>query len=269
MTSDYAYVANAIEKKNITKLLDSDRRLDGRSKNDFREIKIEKDVVGTANGSAIVHLGKTKVICGVKAVIGTPFSDYPNKGSIFVGFETSPLSAPEYRLGPPQPDAIEIARMTDRAIRESDCVDLDDLCLIENEKVWTLNIDLYALDDNGNLYDACVIAAYVALSLTKIPETKIDGDGEVEILETLRPIKINSFPISVTTYKIDNHLITDADLKEEQMSDARISFGTTETHIVSGQKGGNGAFKSNQVIEILKNSINTAAKMREIIKSQL
>ncbi len=265
---DGKQITNAIEKEYILSLLKQGRRLDGRGINEFRELKIETNVIGTANGSAIVYLGKTKLICGIKATISNPWPEYPNKGSIFVGIETSPLSAPEYRVGPPQIDEIELSRVTDRAIRESECIDLEDLCIIPGEKVWTLNIDIYTLDDYGNLFDASVIAAYAALYTARIPEVRVI-DGEIEILETTRPIKLNTFPISVTTYKIGEYLVTDAELREEQIADARITFGTIDTHIISGQKGGSGAFKSSEILEILKTAIRTGSELRNRVKDIL
>lgn len=266
---DFEIVVNAIEKDHIVNLLGSNRRLDGRGKNEFREIKIETGVVQKANGSAIVHLGKTKVICGVKAQLGTPWPDTPNKGSLAVGFETSPLSAPEYRVGPPQPDAIEIARVTDRIIRESGVVDLENLCIIEGEKIWTLNIDLYAMDDYGNLFDASAIAAFAAIATATIPEINVDENGEVETLETTRSLKLGAFPISITTYKIDDHHVVDAELREEQIAETRVTFGLTDAFIVSGQKGGFGAFKSDEVTDILKQSIKIASEIRETIREQI
>lgn len=262
-------ITSAVERQHIVDQLDKNRRSGGRSKNEFRDIRIETNVIGTANGSAIVHIGKTKVIAGVKAVIGTPYSDAPNKGSIMVGFETSPLSAPEYRYGPPQDEAIEIARMTDRVIRESGCIDLEALCIKEGEKVWTIIIDLYSLDHYGNFYDAASLAAIAALSCTTIPEVTIDDDGNVEQLETSYPLKLNSFPVTVTTSKIGNHYLVDANLKEEKTAEARITFGTTDTHIVSGQKGGEVGIKSADILTILEDSIRTASLIREQVREQL
>ncbi|MDH5401266.1 MAG: exosome complex protein Rrp42 [Candidatus Heimdallarchaeota archaeon] len=266
--SDFEQVALTIEKEYIKNLLASERRLDGRTKSEFREIKIETGIIGTAQGSSIVSIGKTKVICGVKAQIGTPYPDSPNKGSLTVGFEASPLSAPEHRSGPPQDHAIEIARVTDRLIRESECVDLESLCLIEGEKIRTLIIDIYSLDDFGNLIDACGIAALAALATTQLPDVQVEN-GEIITLDTLSPLKLKSFPISITSYKIGDFYINDADLREELISDARITFGTTETHIVSGQKGGQSGIKSNHILEILKDTIRASASIREEIKKQI
>lgn len=266
--SDFELIVNSIERMHIEKLLENDRRLDGRRKNDIRDIKIETNVIGTAQGSAIVHLGKTKVICGIKAGFGTPWGDQPKKGSLFVGFETTPLSAPEYRSGPPQPDAIELARVTDRLIRESGVIDLEKLCLIEGEKVWQLNVDIYALDDFGNLFDAAALAVFAALATTQLHDVKIE-DGEVEKLETTYNLPLNNFPISITTYQIKDELLVDAELKEGQISDARLTFGLTEDFIVSGQKGGSGSFKSEQVIDILRNAIKLASEVRAKVSEQI
>ncbi|MHA2171643.1 MAG: exosome complex protein Rrp42 [Candidatus Kariarchaeaceae archaeon] len=267
--ADHAYITNTLEKEQILNLLNSNRRLDGRKNNEFRDIIIETNVIEKANGSAIVTLGKTQVICGVKAVLGTPWPDTPNEGSFNFLFESSPMSAPEFRVGPPQDLAIEISRMTDRVIRESKCINLEELCLIPGKKNWTLNIDIYSLDDNGNFYDTCALAAYAALATSRLNDTKIDDEDNVEILETSKPLKLSSFPISVTTYKIGDHYVMDANLKEEQLSDARITIGTTDTHIVSGQKGGLVGMKPNEILDILTDTIRTAHEIREIVRKQV
>ncbi len=173
--ADFELIVNSIEKNHINKLLDDGRRLDGRTLNQFRDIKIETNVIDKANGSALIHLGKTKVMCGVKLTFGVPWEDAPKKGSLFVGFETTPMASPDFRSGPPQPKQIELSRVTDRLIRESGIIDLEKLCIIEGEKVWQINIDVYALDNFGNLFDAAALAAVCALATTSIPELSIKG----------------------------------------------------------------------------------------------
>lgn len=43
-------------------------RPDGREYDQFRPIRINVNSIGTADGSAIVKLGNTTVVCGIKAV---------------------------------------------------------------------------------------------------------------------------------------------------------------------------------------------------------
>lgn len=261
-------ITSTIEKQYIKNLLDSNRRLDGRAIDEYREIKIEYDVVEKAEGSAIVHLGDTKVIAGVKILLGKPYSDYPNKGTLIVTAELNPVASPEFRNGPPQPDTIELARVTDRLIRESECIDLEDLCIIENKHVWTVFIDIYPLDDDGNLIDACALAAYAALKSAKVPQITVDEEENVEIIEdSYRPIKINNIPIAITTSKIGKHMLLDSNYKETAAQDARITFGFTEDYIVSGQKGGKGTFSSQEIIDIVERSMEKAKELRKIFEN--
>lgn len=50
-------------------------RPDGREFEAFRPIRINVKSIGTADGSSIVKLGNTTVICGIKAVISNVLID--------------------------------------------------------------------------------------------------------------------------------------------------------------------------------------------------
>jgi len=104
-------------REHIIKLFGSNTRLDGRKLTEYRKpAKIEVNVTPTAEGSARITLGKTDVIVGVKLEVMEPYPDMPDKGSIMVGVELLPLSNPEFELGPPSIQAIELARVVDRGI---------------------------------------------------------------------------------------------------------------------------------------------------------
>ena len=152
------YIISEIEKNHIQFLLEQKKRIDGRDLSKFREVSIETDYVQKAEGSAVVSLGNTKIIAGIKAILGTPFPDTPNTGVITTSAELSPLASSYFESGPPSEHAIELARVTDRAIRESHVIDLSKLCLFPGKSVWILFIDLYVLNDDGNLFDAAVLA---------------------------------------------------------------------------------------------------------------
>ncbi len=262
-------ITSTIEKSYIISLLNSGKRLDGRTPDEYREIKIHTNLVEKAEGSAMVELGGTKVIAGVKLSIGSPYDDYPNKGTLIVTAELNPTASPSFRNGPPTMDAIELTRVTDRIIRESDAIDLEDLCIIEGQKVWNVFLDIYPIDSNGNLFDASALAALAAISTIRVPETQVTETGEVEILETTRPIKMKSIPIAVTTVKVGDYLLMDPSAKEDDAADARITFGFTEEHIVSAQKSGFGTFKSKEVVEIMEKSFAKSKELREKIRKLL
>lgn len=264
-------VVAEIEREYILSLLESGRRIDGRAFDEFRDIKIELNYVPKAEGSAFVTLGKTKVIAGVKAVVGTPFPDTPNEGVILVGAERSPIASPDFESGPPDPETIELARVTDRIIRESKFIDPQSLVLVPGEKVWTLFIDLYALDHDGNLFDAASIAAISALASAKIPKAIIKEDGSVELdPDDPQPLKYTHIPASVTTVKIGEHHIVDPTLKEERVSSARLTVGYKDLNtIVSAQKGEIGVFKFKEVLDIVRKGAIVADHVRSVIKEAL
>jgi exosome complex component RRP42 len=259
-----------VEHEHIVSLLDHGKRTDGRAFDEYREIKIIPDYVPKAEGSAICKIGRTKVIAGVKAQLGDPYPDTPNEGVVTATVELIPIGSPDFESGPPRDDAIEVARVTDRAIRESKSVANDSLVLIPGKKVWILFIDLYVLDHDGNLFDACELAAISALKNTKLPEFKIikdeNGNEDVELLETTKPLKLDHIPISCTFAKIGKNIIIDSGLKEELIQDARLTLSFTEENkICATQKGENGTF----TIDEIKKCIDIAAERSKEIRSKL
>ena len=162
-------------RSHIISLLNADTRLDGRKLAEYRKpIEVEYTVVKTAEGSARVKIGDTEVIVGIKMEVGEPYPDTPNEGSIMVGAELLPLSNPDFELGPPGIQAIELARVVYRGIRESKAVDFKKLCIEPGKKMWMIIIDICALNDAGNLLDASSLAALAALKDTKYPS--FDGE---------------------------------------------------------------------------------------------
>ena len=147
----------------LIRLFESNIRLDGRKFTDYRTVKVEVNVTNTAEGSARVIIGKTDVIAGVKMEVMKPYPDTPDEGSIMVGAELLPLSSPEFELGPPGQEAIELARVIDRGIRESKALDFKKLCIKEGEKIWMIVLDICTINDAGNLLDASSLAAIASL----------------------------------------------------------------------------------------------------------
>jgi exosome complex component RRP42 len=191
-------------------LLLKDQRIDGRSFEDFRKIELQTGVIKTAEGSAQIKMGETEIIAGVKMNIGTPFPDTPNEGILIVNTEFTPLASPEFEAGPPSEDAIELARVVDRGIRESQCIDMEKL-FIEPEKVWSVFIDIHIINHGGNLIDAAAIAAVSALHNAQIP--KIDG---TKILrgDYQAKLPVNHKPITVTICKVGDKIFVDPVLDE-------------------------------------------------------
>jgi len=249
--------------KQIEQFLEKGKRLDERGLHDYREIKIEQGLIEKAEGSARVLLGKTEVLVGVKVETGEPFPDTPNEGVMTVNAELVPIASPNYEAGPPNEDSIELARVVDRGIRESKAIDNEKLCIEPGKKVFVVFVDVYVLNQDGNLIDASAIAAMAALLNTKMPNYEIK-DGELKIKTGYTPLPVKSHPVTVTMGKINNTLIVDPGLEEEQVMDSRISMAINEEgHICAVQKGGSGYFTPQQILEASKIAQEKAVEIRK------
>ncbi len=249
----------------INNIISKGSRIDGRKIDEHRKITIEKDVVEQAEGSAKVKLGETEVVVGVKMDVGEPFPDTPNEGVLIVNAELSPLASPEFELGPPREEAIELARIVDRGIRESNCIDREKLCIKKGEKVWLIFVDIQPLNHDGNLIDASGIAAIEALLNTKMPE--YDAKNEVVNYEKKKvKLPVKEKPIPVTLAQINDKLVADPGIEEEDVMTSRITIVTKENgNICAIQKGGRSGF----LMESIEEAIETAVKKGKEIRKML
>ena len=235
-------IIHLLEKKSIELLLEKGERVDGRKNFEFREISIKTNVIEKAEGSALVRLGNTMVIAGVKMNIGRPYPDTPNKGNLIVNTELIPIASPVFEPGPPGEDDIEISRVVDRGIRSAEAIDLEKLAIIPGQKVWVVFVDIYALNHDGNLMDAAMLAAISALLTTKKPVVEVQGE-EIKVLGEVEPLPMKDRPVSMTFGKIGKSLIVDPNYREEHMLDARLTITISEKDkIVAIQKGLPGGF---------------------------
>lgn len=232
---------------------------------DFRNLVVETGISKNAEGSARVRLGKTMVLAGVKMSIGTPYPDTPNKGNLICSAELNPIADNEFEPGPPREGAIELSRVVDRGIREGDVVDFEKLCITEGEKVWNIFVDIYVFNNDGNLIDACGIAAISALKSARMP--KLDKEGKVlhgEWSDERVPFKKTTIP--TTFAKIDNTLIVDPDKTEEEVMSARLTITCSEKEVNAMQKGGSGGFTVKEIEKCVEESFKIREKIVGIIK---
>ena len=252
-------IISEIRKNHILALLADGKRTDGRGPEDMRDISVQTGVVESADGSAIAKFGNTEVIVGVKIVPGTPFPDTPGKGVLTTGAELIPMAHPLFESGPPGEDAIELARVVDRGIRESGMVDVDALCIEEGKEVWMCFIDIYALNYDGNLFDVTNAAAVAALRSATVPAEQYKKGENY-------PLPTRCIPVAVTAAKIGNTLILDPNFDEEQISSARLTVTTDDDgNYRAMQKGGKGPITLDDLTRCLDLSREKGKKIRKII----
>lgn len=250
-------VVPIIKRDYIWNLAEQKKRIDGRKFDEFRNIEIETGIVNKAEGSARVKIGNTQVIAGIKMDVGEPYPDSPESGVMTTAAELIPMASPDFEAGPPREDAIELARVVDRGVRESEVIEVDKLCIEPGEKVWIVFIDLHILDYDGNLFDAASLASLAALSTTKVPAERFE-------LGENYPLPLKEPPISCTSVKFNNVVVIDPSLDEEEIADARLTVATdTNGDIRAMQKGLNGSFTKEEIQKVIKVSMDNGIKIRE------
>ena len=251
----------------MKKLILAGTRADGRALDEFREIVVKKGVIKTAEGSAMVTIGQTKVIAGIKMDAATPYPDTPNEGNLIVDSEFVPFANPEFEAGPPSDTSVELSRVVDRGIRECHAIDTEKLVIVPKELVWSVHIDIHTINDDGNLQDAASLAAIAALQDCKIPKYDI-GKKQVVKVETFvvstgKPLPLNDTPVEVTVHKIGPKLFLDPTVEEEEASDAHVTIASTEDgSLCAMQKGGNGAFTTEELVRAAEIAVEKGREVK-------
>lgn len=259
---------SSLTKKRIEELLQEGKRFDGRNPFDYRKIEIETGISKNAEGSARVKIGDTEVLVGVKLDVMEPFTDTPDSGALIVSAELSPLASRKFESGPPQIQAIELARLIDRGIRESEFIDLKKLGIKSGEKVWAVFIDIYPLNDDGNLIDASALAAVAAIKSAVFPVLK---DEKVQYGEfTTKKLPLKETPVTVTCYKIGNSFILDPTNQEEETAKVRVTITFTfgkEIYIHALQKSGDEALSEEEIFEVLRIAESEGRKLLKKVEN--
>ena len=251
---------NELLKANILKWFGKGKRYDGRALDEFRPVVIESGVTKNAEGSARVKVGDTEVIAGVKLSVEKPYPDTPKDGNLLVNVELLPLSSPDFEAGPPGEEAIEVARVVDRGLRESKAIDTRKLCLQEGEKVWAVSIDICTINAAGNLLDASALAAVAALKNARFPA--YDGKTVDYKSMTDKKLPIARFPVSVTVTKISDFFLVDPTVEEEVVIDSRLTVAITDGgKICAMQKGGNSPLSIEDVSRMIDLAVSKAAEL--------
>lgn len=246
-----------IKREYLAKLAEQEKRADGRGFQDYRNIEIETNYVSKAEGSARVKIGNTQVVAGIKMSVGEPYPDTPNEGVMSTAAELIPMASPDFEAGPPREKAIELARVVDRGIRESGVIEVDKLCIEPGEKIWIVFIDIHIIDYDGNLFDAASLAALAALMTTTVPAERFELGEDY-------PLPLKTPPISCTSVKFNNTIISDPSLDEEEIAEARLTVAIDENgDIRAMQKGLNGSFNVDEIKKVIKVSIDNGNKIRE------
>lgn len=117
----------------------------------------------------------------------------------------------------------------ERILKASRAIDRESLCIVQGRLVWHLTVDLFVLNEDGNIFDACFLAAVACLMNTRLPEVTLSGPNNIRVNEQkLRNLNVHHIPVCTSFYFIEGLSsslpIIDATAKEEKLAKSRLSI---------------------------------------------
>lgn len=173
-------------------------RVDGRALTAYRRLGIR---FGAKHGEVEVNFGPSRAFAVCSGEIVAPNANRPREGRISFHVEFGPLASPSFEVGRPSAQAISVANFVERLLRGSRAIDAEALCIVSGQKVWSIRVDVRAMDDDGNLSDVCAIAALCALLHFRKADVEVKGDSAEAFAVEERapvPLSVHHLPVPVT-----------------------------------------------------------------------
>lgn len=137
-------------------------RPDGRKNNEIRDVRVHRNFVGTAEGSVLISMGNTRVICTASIEDKVPpFLKDQKRGWITAEYSMLPRSTPTRIMRESSTGRIggrthEIQRLIGRALRS-----VVDLSTLGERTIW---IDCDVIQADGGTRTAAITGAFICLS---------------------------------------------------------------------------------------------------------
>jgi ribonuclease PH len=237
-------------------------RIDGRTPDQLRPVKIHPHYVSAPAGSALIEMGQTRVLCAASVEEGVPrwmreqgvTGGWITAEYSMLPYSTSPRKAREVSRGKVEGRTQEIQRLIGRALRT-----VTDLNKLGDRTIW---IDCDVLQADGGTRTAAITGSYVALLLA------------IQKLMALALIKEN--PVQVPVAAISVGLLDDVpllDLCYEEDFRAAVDLNavmTADGRLVEVQGTGEDApFTKEQLSAMLKLAEQGIAELVAIQKRVL
>lgn len=193
------------------------QRIDGRNKDQIRPVKITRNYLKHAEGSVLIEMGDTKVICTASIEERVPpFVKGTGKGWITSEYGMLPRSTEtrkprESTRGKVDGRTMEIQRLIGRALRS--IVDLQKL------GEMTVYIDCDVIQADGGTRTASITGAFVAL---------VDALNKLVVQEKLKAIPLNGYIAAVSVGIKDGEAILDLNYAEDSTCQVDMNLVMTD-----------------------------------------
>ncbi len=193
-------------------------RSDGRAADQIRPVKITRNYTKYAEGSVLIEVGDTKVICTASVEEKVPpFIKGQGKGWVTAEYAMLPRSTPvriirESARGKVSGRTYEIQRLVGRSLRS--VVDLEAL----GERTVMLDCDVIQAD--GGTRTASITGSFVAL---------IDALGVLLDQGVLKKIPVGEYLAAVSVGKVNGEMLLDLAYDEDSIAEVDMNVVMTKT----------------------------------------
>eukprot|EP00331_Platyophrya_macrostoma_P005740 CAMPEP_0176419754 /NCGR_PEP_ID=MMETSP0127-20121128/8232_1 /TAXON_ID=938130 /ORGANISM="Platyophrya macrostoma, Strain WH" /LENGTH=260 /DNA_ID=CAMNT_0017800285 /DNA_START=258 /DNA_END=1041 /DNA_ORIENTATION=+ len=188
----------------------------------------------------------------------------------------------------PKKYANEITKFIDKVIKGSKAIDIESLCLITNKYVWSIQVHLTLINNDGNLLDAFYLAAIIALFTTenqiallhyRKPFVTVESQSKIvvhsEKEKDPQPLSIHHIPIAVTYSFFDDSkiFVMDPTKLEEEIMEGRVTFAVNIYKDICYIHKPGGAFLSPELFPKLLEACNVKVTqltktIREVLRDE-
>lgn len=259
------------EKDFVLGLLKQETRVDGRKLLQLRDVEI---TFGESLGHVEVSLGKTKVIVRVSAEVTKPYEDRPYEGIFLMTTDVSSMASPIFENNRQSDEETLISRVIEKAIRRSNALDVESLCIAAGKACWMVRADVHFINYDGGLIDATCIGAIAALMHYRRPDTSIDGDKViVHPIEERAPIPLSILhvPLCITfSFFDDSIMLVDATAQEEALRTSEMVITLNKNREVCQMlKPGGRSIDAVEVINCANIAYQTVSDLTDMIHRRL
>jgi ribonuclease PH len=233
-------------------------RAGNRKASAIRPVEIIRDFISSAEGSALIRLGQTQVICTASVETGVPtFLKGTGKGWVSSEYAMIPRATEtrtprEVTRGRPSGRTMEIQRLIGRSLRA--IINLEKL---GERTVW---IDCDVIRADGGTRTASITGAMVALALAlkKLKEQKV-----------IAQIPLNDYVAAISVGIIGNETVLDLDYSEDSSAEVDMNVVMTGSgRFVEVQATAEGMpFSSDSLAKLIELTRPAIQKLIEIQKS--
>jgi exosome complex component RRP45 len=253
-------------------LIKSAVRLDGRNVDEHRPLNIS---FGPDFGCCLATIGNTKVITQISSTIVEPRLTRPSEGIVNIRVDLSLLGSTNYDTSRNSEDCVELTRLLHKGIKDARCIDLETLCIISGEKVWSIQADVIIMNHEGNLIEAASISTLAALAHYRRPDVGVE-DGQVvnkkPETQGLISFSMLHFPflMKFAFFKEATISYVDPSEDEERFCDGYLIVGAnifkdiTLLHI-----SGKSLISKDQIIKQCNYAVKRTRELNEVVKRAL